>query len=187
MQKSSASSEYPLPPVAVRVFLRGDRLPCSEVGILVAETGFVALSQEDPEADSPTTISISHRRMVLTTPEDRKRGRFFEPFTQTASVRFWSPQIADSLPAGIRNTILIRMLEELTEEQARRIREQHADRITRLLMALKKQAGSDLLPITHEKIARYLGTSREVVTLHLCALREAGKIAYSRRRLQINF
>ena len=40
-------------------------------------------------------------------------------------------------------------------------------------------------PLTHELLSRYVGTSREIITMHLNQLRKKGAVVYSRAGLQI--
>jgi CRP-like cAMP-binding protein len=43
-----------------------------------------------------------------------------------------------------------------------------------------------LAPLTHQAIAEYVGTSREIVTSHMSDLRRAGMLQYSRRYIDVN-
>jgi CRP/FNR family transcriptional regulator, cyclic AMP receptor protein len=43
-----------------------------------------------------------------------------------------------------------------------------------------------LAPLTHQAIAEYLGTSREIVTSHMTELRRAGMVDYSRKHIDVN-
>jgi CRP-like cAMP-binding protein len=46
--------------------------------------------------------------------------------------------------------------------------------------------GLRLAPLTHQAIAEYVGTSREIVTSHMSDLRRAGMLQYSRRFIDVN-
>jgi CRP-like cAMP-binding protein len=43
-----------------------------------------------------------------------------------------------------------------------------------------------LAPLTHQSIAEYVGTSREIVTSHMSEFRRAGMLQYSRKFIDIN-
>jgi len=46
--------------------------------------------------------------------------------------------------------------------------------------------GMRLAPLTHQAIAEYVGTSREIVTSHMSELRRAGMLQYSRKFIEVN-
>jgi CRP/FNR family transcriptional regulator len=46
--------------------------------------------------------------------------------------------------------------------------------------------GMRLAPLTHQAIAEYVGTSREIVTSHMSDLRRAGMLQYSRKFIEVN-
>jgi CRP/FNR family transcriptional regulator len=46
--------------------------------------------------------------------------------------------------------------------------------------------GVRLAPLTHQAIAEYVGTSREIVTSHMTELRRAGLVQYSRKFIEVN-
>jgi len=46
--------------------------------------------------------------------------------------------------------------------------------------------GMRLAPLTHQAIAEYVGTSREIVTSHMSELRRAGMLQYSRKFIELN-
>ena len=77
-----------------------------------------------------------------------------------------------------------------------RIRNLHARTVERrladFLRALAEQSGmprSDgaarMLPLTHEVLAQYVGTSREAVTLYMTEFRRKGYIDYSRQEMVV--
>jgi CRP-like cAMP-binding protein len=43
-----------------------------------------------------------------------------------------------------------------------------------------------LMPITHELLAKYVGTSREIVTQHMSQLRRKGVLDYSRSGIEFD-
>jgi CRP/FNR family transcriptional regulator len=46
--------------------------------------------------------------------------------------------------------------------------------------------GMRLAPLTHQAIAEYVGTSREIVTSHMSELRRAGMLQYSRKFIDVH-
>jgi len=46
--------------------------------------------------------------------------------------------------------------------------------------------GLRLAPLTHQTIAEYVGTSREIVTSHMSEFRRAGMLHYSRKYIDVN-
>ncbi|HTP31961.1 MAG TPA: Crp/Fnr family transcriptional regulator [Candidatus Acidoferrales bacterium] len=46
--------------------------------------------------------------------------------------------------------------------------------------------GLRLAPLTHQTIAEYIGTSREIVTSHMSEFRRAGMLQYSRKYIDVN-
>ncbi|HLK47044.1 MAG TPA: Crp/Fnr family transcriptional regulator [Bryobacteraceae bacterium] len=63
-------------------------------------------------------------------------------------------------------------------------------RVARALLRLADRMGTPendgsvrMLPLTHELLAQYVGTSREVVTMHMNRLRRQGYVRYSRKTI----
>jgi len=63
-------------------------------------------------------------------------------------------------------------------------------RVARALLRLSERMGSverdgsvRMIPLTHELLAQYVGTSREVVTMHMNRLRRQGYLRYSRKTI----
>src|SRR5690348_459891 len=68
-----------------------------------------------------------------------------------------------------------------------------AHRVARTLLRFSERLGTSaddgtvrLIPITHELLSQYVGTSREVVTLHMNRFRRDGYLRYSRKGLIVN-
>jgi CRP/FNR family transcriptional regulator, cyclic AMP receptor protein len=66
-------------------------------------------------------------------------------------------------------------------------------RLARSLLGLSGQFGADdgqgsvkLMPLTHETLARYVGTSREIVTGFMNRFRRLGHVSYSRSGIRLN-
>ena len=61
-------------------------------------------------------------------------------------------------------------------------------RLARTLIRFSERLGAQeedgsirMIPLTHEMLSRYVGTSREIITLHMTRLRRQGCVRYSRR------
>jgi CRP-like cAMP-binding protein len=69
--------------------------------------------------------------------------------------------------------------------------DQISQRLAKVLLRLGEQFGEvsgatgvKVMPITHELLARYVGTSREIVTQHMSQLRRRGLVRYSRSGIE---
>jgi len=67
-----------------------------------------------------------------------------------------------------------------------------ARRLARTLIRLSERMGHpesdgsvDMIPLTHEVLSQYVGTSREVVTLHMNRFRRDGYVRYSRKSMTL--
>lgn len=56
-------------------------------------------------------------------------------------------------------------------------------RLAERMGTMEKDGSVRMIPLTHELLAQYVGTSREVVTMHMNRLRREGYIRYSRKTL----
>lgn len=59
------------------------------------------------------------------------------------------------------------------------------ERLAVWLLLLRDRVRDDLLPLTHEQIARRLGTRRSSITLAAVSLQERGIISYTRGRIRV--
>ena len=71
--------------------------------------------------------------------------------------------------------------------------DQIAQRLVKVLLRLGDQFGAPngqamihIMPLTHELLARYVGTSREIITQHMSQLRRKGVLEYSRSGIDFN-
>lgn len=72
--------------------------------------------------------------------------------------------------------------------------DQISQRLVRALLRLGERFGDanggsakvHLMPITHELLAKYVGTSREIVTQHMSQLRKKGVLDYSRAGIEFD-
>jgi CRP/FNR family transcriptional regulator len=84
-----------------------------------------------------------------------------------------------------RNLDLTRRIESLAVDDISR-------RVARTLIRLSERMGTpaadgsvQMIPLTHEVLAQYIGTSREVVTLHMNQFRRKGYLRYSRKSMTL--
>ena len=72
--------------------------------------------------------------------------------------------------------------------------DQIVQRLVKALLSLGDRFGTreddrpqvHLMPVTHELLARYVGTSREIITQHMSQLRRKGLVTYSRSGLEFS-
>ena len=119
---------------------------------------------------------------------------------ETAHVMEWK---LDELREIISRTpelggALMRVAARKLEEADRRIESFAVDHIPRRLIKALLRLGErfgeprgatgevHLMPLTHDLLAKHVGTSREIVTQHMSRLRRRGLVAYSRAGLDIN-
>jgi CRP/FNR family cyclic AMP-dependent transcriptional regulator len=92
---------------------------------------------------------------------------------------------------------LLRAFSQRNAEYARRIEcfaiDSIARRLARSLLRFSERLGTpeaggsvSMIPITHEMLARYVGTSREIVTHHMSEFRKHGYVTYSRRAISLH-
>jgi CRP-like cAMP-binding protein len=84
-----------------------------------------------------------------------------------------------------RNVDFARRIESFSVDTVER-------RLARTLLHLSERLGKPdgngsvrLMPLTHETLSRIIGTSREVVTQYMNALRRRGCVQYSRRETTV--
>jgi CRP-like cAMP-binding protein len=76
-------------------------------------------------------------------------------------------------------------IEQLSQRAICNGRHTVEERLCSWLLLVADRVGGDQLPLTHEKIARHLGTRRAGITDAAIALRDKGIISYSRGQIQI--
>jgi CRP/FNR family transcriptional regulator len=92
---------------------------------------------------------------------------------------------------------LLQVLVQRNAEYTRRIESFAIDSIARRLarsllrfsqrLGTEEQGGSvSMIPLTHEMLSRYVGTSREIVTHHMNEFRKHGYVTYSRRGISLH-
>jgi len=91
---------------------------------------------------------------------------------------------------------LLQILALRNAEFARRIESFSIDtirqRLARSLIRLSDRLGTPaedgsirMMPLTHEMLSRYIGTSREIVTQHMNQFRKQGYVSYSRQGIRL--
>jgi CRP-like cAMP-binding protein len=92
---------------------------------------------------------------------------------------------------------LLRVLARKVRDSDARIEslaiDQIAHRLLKVLMMLGDRFGEargngvvHILPITHEMLAKYVGTSREIITQHMSQMRRKGLLRYSRSGMEFD-
>ena len=91
---------------------------------------------------------------------------------------------------------LLQLLAQRNAEFTRRIESLSIDsidrRLARSLLRFSERLGSPeedgavrMMPFTHEMLSRYVGTSREIVTLYMNRFRKRGYVSYSRDGIRV--
>jgi len=92
---------------------------------------------------------------------------------------------------------LLQVLAQRNAEYTRRIESFAIDSIARRLarsllrfsqrLGIQEEGGSvSMIPLTHQMLSRYVGTSREIVTHHMNEFRKHGYVTYSRRGISLH-
>lgn len=123
-------------------------------------------------------------------PQWSEEARAFE----NCRLMAWSVAEIDALTAKQPRLMLalMQILVQRNLELTQRIESFSVDdigrRVARTLKRLSERMGTpspdgsiQLVPLTHELLSKYVGTSREVVTLHMNRFRRKGYLRYSRR------
>lgn len=123
-------------------------------------------------------------------PQWSEEARAFE----NSRLMAWSVAEIDALTAKQPRLMLalLQILIQRNVELTQRIESFSVDdigrRVARTLKRLSERMGTpspdgsiQLVPLTHELLSKYVGTSREVVTLHMNRFRRKGYLRYSRR------
>jgi CRP-like cAMP-binding protein len=92
---------------------------------------------------------------------------------------------------------LLRVLARRASEADSRIESLAIDQISQRLMKVLLMLGHrfgertngslvHILPVTHELLAKYVGTSREIITQHMSQMRRDGLLRYSRSGMEFD-
>ena len=128
-------------------------------------------------------------------------ARPFERATvlESASLMAWAVSDMEQLVAK-RPRLAVALLQVLAQRNAeltRRIESFSTDRVgrrlARSLIRLSERLGAAeedgvvrMMPLTHETLSHYVGTSREVVTQFMNRFRKRGYVSYSRSGIRLN-
>ena len=85
-----------------------------------------------------------------------------------------------------RNADLTHRIESLATETIERRLAVSLIRFSDRLGSLEDDGVVRMIPFTHEMLAKYVGTSREIVTRHMSRLRQQGYVTYSRRAVLLH-
>jgi CRP/FNR family transcriptional regulator len=92
---------------------------------------------------------------------------------------------------------LLQVLVQRNAEYTRRIEsfaiDSIARRLARSLLRLSERLGTQgesgpvwMMPLTHQMLSQYIGTSREIVSHHMNQFRKNGYVTYSRRGISLH-
>jgi CRP/FNR family transcriptional regulator len=135
------------------------------------ESGLLNLS-------NPSEQAMAHQRSTL----------MGWPATDVELIMRKQPRLAIALLQffGLRSLVLAQRMESLFFDPI-------DCRLARALLRFgdrlgTEQTGGSVLmePLTHELLAQYVGTSREVVTCHMANLRRLGYVKYSRKAIELD-
>jgi CRP/FNR family transcriptional regulator len=118
---------------------------------------------------------------------------------ETAEVMSWSvSEMEDLVTKRPRLAVaLLQILVQRNVEYTQRIESFAIDsiqrRLARSLLRLSDRLGTPeesgyvrMMPLSHGMLSRYIGTSREIVTHHMCQFRKQGYVDYSRRGISLH-
>ncbi len=118
---------------------------------------------------------------------------------ETAEVMSWSvSEMEDLVTKRPRLAVaLLQVLVQRNVEYTQRIESFAIDsiqrRLARSLLRLSDRLGTPeesgsvrMMPLSHGMLSRYIGTSREIVTHHMCEFRKQGYVDYSRRGISLH-
>ena len=84
---------------------------------------------------------------------------------------------------GQRSIYLTQRLESLSTDRIDRRLARSLIRFAERLGKPQDDGGIQMDPLTHELLAQYVGTSRELITCHMTKFRKLGYLQYSRRSI----
>jgi CRP/FNR family transcriptional regulator len=154
-----------------------------------------------PEPDQEVILDFCHKDDFFGETGFLGDGSYGEQATamEKTSVMSWS--ITELRRLMIRTPslapALLRVAVEKLEHERRRIESFCLDpihrRLAKTLLDLARRGGFPaadqmihLMPTTHEQLARYVGTSREIITQHLNQFRRENLLRYSRQGLDVD-
>jgi CRP/FNR family transcriptional regulator, cyclic AMP receptor protein len=85
-----------------------------------------------------------------------------------------------------RNADFSRRIESLALDTIERRLARSLIRFSERLGTLEEDGSVKLMPLTHELLSRYVGTSREIVTQYMNKFRKQGYVTYSRHGIVLN-
>jgi len=85
-----------------------------------------------------------------------------------------------------RNSEFTRRIESLSVDNVERRLARSLIRFSERLGAPEENGSVRIMPLTHEMLSRYVGTSREVVTQLMIRFRKQGYVSYSRHGILLN-
>jgi CRP/FNR family transcriptional regulator len=85
-----------------------------------------------------------------------------------------------------RNAELTRRIESFSTDRVERRLARSLIRLSERLGAPEEDGAVRMMPLSHEVLSRYVGTSREVVTQFMNGFRKRGYVSYSRNGIRLN-
>jgi len=163
--------------------------------------GAVTISRISPETGRETVIEVESSESffgISSLLHAIERGEQAIAL-ERSQVMEWNVADLDKLIARTPELgpALMRMVAQKLVEADRRIESFANDhiprRLVKALLRLGQRFGENhgsskirLMPLTHELLARHVGTSREIVTQHMSVLRRQGLLDYSRAGLEFD-
>jgi len=176
----------------------GPEAPAKHIYLVVA--GKVALSRVAEDGDEVVLEIVTPEELFgqsafLGAPHGREKATAIEktllmawPVSELEELVAKRPRLAVALLQVFerRNANLSARIEHLVTDNIPR-------RLARSLLSLSERMGTPqqdgslrIMHLTHAFLARYVGTSREVITLHMNRLRRLGCVRYSREGILVH-
>ena len=174
-----------------------DKFPRSIYLVVKGTVGISRMAEDGTEVllDIVRTDELFGESAFLDVPRRSERAQAIE----RAELMTWSVSEMEELVTK-RPRLAVALLQVLAQRNAeytRRIESFAIDSIERRLarsllrfserLGIQEESGSvSMIPLTHEMLSRYVGTTREVVSHHMNRFRKHGYVNYSRRGISLH-
>jgi CRP/FNR family transcriptional regulator, cyclic AMP receptor protein len=174
-----------------------DKCPRSIYLVVKGTVGISHMAEDGTEVllDIVRTDELFGESAFLDVPRRSERAQAIE----RAELMTWSVSEMEELVTK-RPRLAVALLQVLAQRNAeytRRIESFAIDSIERRLarsllrfserLGIQEESGSvSMIPLTHEMLSRYVGTTREVVSHHMNRFRKHGYVNYSRRGISLH-
>jgi CRP/FNR family transcriptional regulator, cyclic AMP receptor protein len=131
-------------------------------------------------------FAVSHRSEQATALE--KVTVMAWPITDMEDMMMKRPRLALALLQVLaqRNAEFSRRIESLSLESIERRLARSLLRFSERLGKPEEDGSVKLMPLTHDLLSRYVGTSREIITQYMNRFRKQGYVSYSRNGIVLN-